>query len=95
MTDTTSGDDNADSGAGPDETVVAQAGPFQVDVVEGKRYFWCTCGRSSKQPFCDGSHVGTSFQSKAFVAETTGVVNLCGCKQTDDAPFCDGSHNLV
>ena len=78
-----------------DETVVAQKGPFPVELEEGKRYFWCTCGRSGKQPFCDGSHKDTSFQPKAFVAETSGTFNLCGCKDTDDGPFCDGSHNLL
>ncbi|MEL7542186.1 MAG: CDGSH iron-sulfur domain-containing protein [Pseudomonadota bacterium] len=78
-----------------DEAEVAQAGPYQVEVEEGKRYFWCTCGRSDTQPYCDGSHKGTSFQPEPFVATATETVNLCGCKQTDDAPFCDGSHNLV
>ena len=78
-----------------DEPVVAQTGPYPVEVEEGKRYFWCTCGRSEKQPFCDGSHKGTSFQPQAFVAEASGTVNLCGCKGTDDGPFCDGSHNLL
>jgi len=78
-----------------DEPVVAQTGPYQVELEEGKRYFWCTCGRSGKQPFCDGSHKGTSFQPTAFVAEASGMANLCGCKDTDDGPYCDGSHNLL
>ncbi len=78
-----------------DEPVVAQKGPYQIEVTEGRAYFWCTCGRSSKQPFCDGSHQGTSLQPMRWVAETSGTVNLCGCKDTDDAPFCDGSHNML
>ncbi|MGF1649215.1 MAG: CDGSH iron-sulfur domain-containing protein [Hyphomicrobiaceae bacterium] len=78
-----------------DEPISAQTGPYQVEVQEGKAYFFCTCGRSQKQPFCDGAHQSTSLQPLRFVAETTGTVNLCGCKQTDDAPFCDGSHNLL
>lgn len=78
-----------------DEAVVAQKGPYQVDLEQGKAYFYCTCGRSAKQPFCDGSHKPTSFQPLKFIAEQTGTFNLCGCKATDDSPFCDGSHNVI
>ena len=77
----------------PDEAVVAQKAPYQVTVEAGKSYFWCTCGRSAKQPFCDGSHKPTSFQPKQFVADKSGPVFLCGCKSTDNQPFCDGTHN--
>lgn len=78
-----------------DEAVIAQKGPYQVEVKEGSAYFWCTCGRSVKQPFCDGSHKGSLFAPLRFVAETTGTINLCGCKSTDDKPFCDGAHNML
>jgi CDGSH-type Zn-finger protein len=78
-----------------DDPVCAQLGPYQVDLEEGKAYFWCTCGRSGKQPFCDGAHKDTSFRPHRFVAESTGTVNLCGCKSTDDRPFCDGTHNML
>lgn len=78
-----------------DEPVVAQKGPYQVALEEGKAYFYCTCGRSQKQPMCDGSHKGTSFQPMRFVAEASGTFNVCGCKNTDDPPFCDGSHNVL
>lgn len=71
-----------------------QMSPYMVDVVEGKRYFWCSCGKSKKQPFCDGAHAGTSFQPITFVAERTGSLSLCGCKLTDDGPWCDGTHLL-
>jgi CDGSH-type Zn-finger protein len=77
------------------ERVVAQKGPYQIDVVEGKAYFWCRCGRSAKQPFCDGAHKGTGLEPMRFVASSTGTVNVCGCKSTDDEPFCDGSHNML
>ncbi|MGI9407105.1 MAG: CDGSH iron-sulfur domain-containing protein [Hyphomicrobiaceae bacterium] len=78
-----------------DEPIAAQLGPYQVELEEGKRYFWCKCGRSENQPFCDGKHKDTDIQPKAFVAESSGTFNLCGCKQTDDDPFCDGSHNIL
>ena len=78
-----------------DDPVCAQKGPYQVNLEAGKAYFWCTCGRSQKQPYCDGTHKGTSFAPLRFVAEATGTVNLCGCKGTDDKPFCDGNHNML
>jgi CDGSH-type Zn-finger protein len=77
------------------EAVIAQKGPYQVELKEGKAYFWCRCGRSQKQPFCDGSHQGSGLEPMRFVAESSGIFNICGCKETDDAPFCDGSHNLL
>lgn len=78
-----------------EEPIVAQRGPYQVDVVEGKKYFWCRCGRSRKQPFCDGSHKDTGLEPVAFTAAVSGMVNLCGCKSTDDQPYCDGTHNII
>ena len=68
--------------------------PIGVDVVEGKSYFWCTCGKSLKQPFCDGSHKGTDFSPLMFKAEQSKKVFFCTCKKTKDQPLCDGSHNL-
>lgn len=78
-----------------DEAVVAQTGPYQVELVAGKPYFYCRCGRSQKQPFCDGAHTGTSFQPLAFKVDHDGTFNICGCKTTDDEPWCDGSHNML
>jgi CDGSH-type Zn-finger protein len=78
-----------------EEPIVAQTGPYQVELTEGRAYLWCSCGRSARQPFCDGSHKGTGIEPVRFVSEVTGVVNLCGCKSTDDPPFCDGSHLLL
>lgn len=78
-----------------DEPKIAQKGPFQVELIAGKAYFWCSCGHSSKQPFCDGSHKNTTFQPMKFTAETSAIYNLCGCKASDDMPFCDGSHNML
>ena len=78
-----------------EEPIVAQPGPYQVELEEGKAYFYCRCGRSKKQPFCDGAHQGTGIDPLRFVAESSGTFNLCGCKDTDDEPFCDGSHNIL
>lgn len=75
--------------------VVAEARPQGVELKKGEEYYYCTCGRSANQPFCDGSHKGTSFTPKAFVAEEDGEAYLCQCKQTGNAPFCDGSHKKV
>ena len=75
-----------------DEAVVASKMPLSVEVAAGKTYYWCSCGRSKKQPFCDGAHKGTDFKPVAFTAERSEVVHLCGCKRTKDQPFCDGSH---
>ena len=68
--------------------------PIGIDVLEGKSYFWCTCGISSKQPFCDGSHKGTEFIPFKYLADQSKKVFFCSCKQTNDRPLCDGSHNI-
>lgn len=78
-----------------DEPVCAQKGPYQVTLEKGRPYAWCTCGRSQKQPFCDGAHKGSSFTPHRFTAEESATVNLCGCKATDGKPFCDGTHNML
>ena len=67
--------------------------PFAVDVEQGKTYYWCACGRSKSQPFCDGSHKDTEFSPVKFVADESKKVYFCGCKATQDQPLCDGSHN--
>jgi CDGSH iron-sulfur domain-containing protein 3 len=72
---------------------VAQASPIAVEVEEGKSYFWCTCGLSSKQPFCDGSHKDTEFTPMKYDALESGKKYFCACKQTSGQPLCDGSHN--
>jgi len=66
--------------------------PFAVDVEAGKAYFWCSCGKSSTQPFCDGSHKGSSFVPFKYDATESKKVFFCGCKATASQPLCDGSH---
>ncbi|MEL6240228.1 MAG: CDGSH iron-sulfur domain-containing protein [Pseudomonadota bacterium] len=73
--------------------VVAQKAPFPVEVEEGKTYFWCACGRSASQPFCDGSHKDTGIAPTKYTAEASKKLFFCGCKATDKAPLCDGAHN--
>ena len=75
------------------EPTNAQNGPYTVDVEKGKTYYWCSCGKSQTQPYCDGSHQGTEFQPVAFTAEKTETAYLCGCKKTANSPLCDGSHS--
>ena len=72
-----------------------QLSPYQVELEAGKSYAWCRCGRSKKQPFCDGSHAGTDIEPFMFTAERTEAALLCGCKDTGDPPYCDGSHMLL
>ena len=75
-----------------EEAVVAKKGPFGVVVEKGKTYWWCACGRSKNQPFCDGSHQGTGIEPLQFVEDKGGKRGLCCCKQTGSPPYCDGSH---
>ncbi|MEI6437280.1 MAG: CDGSH iron-sulfur domain-containing protein [Candidatus Omnitrophota bacterium] len=67
--------------------------PFATPVEAGKSYFWCACGRSKNQPFCDGSHAGTGLNPVKYDAKETKTVYFCGCKQTKTPPMCDGSHS--
>lgn len=77
------------------EPVIAQKSSYQVELEEGKTYYWCSCGRSKNQPFCDGSHEGTEFKPVAFTAEKTDTVGLCGCKHTANPPYCDETHRKL
>jgi CDGSH-type Zn-finger protein/mannose-6-phosphate isomerase-like protein (cupin superfamily) len=72
---------------------IAHRKGFYFELKAGERYFWCSCGRSKQQPFCDGSHAGTGFAPVAFKADRDEEVIFCGCKHTAGAPFCDGSHS--
>jgi glutamate synthase domain-containing protein 2 len=72
--------------------IVANNKPAKVELSKGDDYYFCMCGRSSNQPFCDGSHAGTDFKPKAFTAEDSGDAYLCQCKHSANLPFCDGTH---
>lgn len=77
------------------ERVVAAKSPIGVDVEAGKSYWWCRCGRSARQPFCDGSHKGTGIGPLKYDATQDGKVWFCCCKQTASEPLCDGSHKRL
>ncbi len=74
------------------EPKIAQRAPYRAEISAGKTYFWCRCGASSNQPFCDGSHKGSEFSPIQYVAAKTQVVYFCGCKHSANPPLCDGSH---
>ena len=74
---------------------IAQKGPYSVDVEAGKKYFWCACGKSASQPFCDGSHKDTTFTPVLYRADQARTLYFCGCKHTAGAPLCDGTHNKL
>ncbi len=78
-----------------EQPVIAQKSPYQVDVVAGKSYLWCACGRSKTQPFCDSSHKGTGLTPVLFKAAESTTVWFCGCKQTKGRPMCDGTHKSL
>jgi len=65
---------------------------YLMEVEVGKTYFWCSCGHSKNQPFCDGSHAGTGKAPVQFTATEKKDIFFCGCKKTASQPFCDGTH---
>jgi CDGSH-type Zn-finger protein len=77
------------------EPNIAQKAPYRVDVEAGKSYYWCACGRSKTQPFCDGSHKVTAMTPVRYDATVSGPVFFCGCKHSAHAPLCDGSHKKL
>jgi CDGSH iron-sulfur domain-containing protein 3 len=75
--------------------LIAQKAPFAVAVEAGKKYWWCVCGRSRSQPFCDGSHKGSEFRPIEFSPAESGAVWFCGCKHSAKRPLCDGTHKTL
>ena len=77
------------------EAKIVQKSPFPVDVESGKTYYYCTCGLSENQPFCNGSHKGTGFSPLKFEAKESKKVYFCGCKNSSNNGLCDGTHSSL
>ena len=75
------------------EPVIAQKAPYEEAVTKGKSYWWCACGQSKSQPYCDGSHKGTGISPVEYAAKRTKNVEFCGCKYSAKQPLCDGAHS--
>ncbi len=76
------------------DPIVTQTHPFVLELEPGT-YFWCSCGRSKDQPFCDGSHTGTDHKPLQFEVKEKQQMWLCGCRHSKTPPFCDGAHKLI
>ena len=77
------------------EPTVAGTAPIAIEVEAGKSYWWCSCGKSAKQPFCDGSHKGSDFAPVKYEATATGKAWFCACKRSAKGALCDGSHKKL
>jgi len=77
------------------DPVVADTKPAVLELEPGKSYWWCACGRSANQPFCDGSHAGTGHEPIEFTVDRKKNFALCRCKRTADSPWCDGTHSQL
>jgi CDGSH iron-sulfur domain-containing protein 3 len=77
------------------EARIASRMPYVVDVEKGKTYWWCACGRSATQPYCDGSHQVSGISPLQFTATRSEKIWLCGCKRSQRPPLCDGRHNRL
>jgi CDGSH-type Zn-finger protein len=91
----TAGPDGTPPDAGSSDArelpVCAQSGPYEVAVVAGQEYLWCSCGLSARQPWCDGSHRETGFSPIRFTAPISAMYMMCGCKRSENPPYCFGN----
>jgi CDGSH-type Zn-finger protein len=83
------------NGKSEKQPVISQKAPFPVAVEAGKSYWWCACGKSASQPFCDGSHKGSEFVPIEHKANESGTVYFCGCKHSAKGALCDGTHKKL
>ncbi|OGS90196.1 MAG: glutamate synthase [Gallionellales bacterium GWA2_60_18] len=77
------------------QPIIAQKSPYAVEVEAGKSYWYCACGKSAAQPFCDGSHQGSEFAPVEYLAAESGTVYFCGCRHSANGMTCDGSHQQL
>ena len=75
-----------------DKPIIVDNKPLEIELNSNQTYYWCSCGKSEKQPFCDGSHEGTHFTPTPFTPKKSEKVFVCQCKHTKTPPYCDGSH---
>lgn len=76
-------------------TEQSQKKPLKILLEKGKRYAVCSCGKTAKGPFCDGSHKGSEYKPNVIIAEEDKEVYLCGCFSSNNHPYCDGSHKRL
>jgi CDGSH-type Zn-finger protein len=77
------------------EPLIAGKRSFSIELKAGQTVYWCSCGRSGNQPFCDGSHAGSGFEPLAFTPDRDDKYYFCTCKRTAKPPFCDGTHKRL
>jgi CDGSH-type Zn-finger protein len=77
------------------EPTVGGTAPIAIDVQAGRSYFWCSCGKSKRQPFCDGAHKGSEFAPVEYKATESTKVWFCACKRSGKGVLCDGSHKAL
>ena len=78
-----------------EQPAIGGKAPIPVQVTADEEYWWCACGRSASQPFCDGSHKGSTFSPMKYTADKAGRVFFCTCKRTSKQPLCDGTHKTL
>jgi len=78
-----------------DQAIISDTKPIKVTLKKEEEYYYCSCGKSNKQPFCDGTHRGSSFKPLVFKAKESTSELLCACKQSNNAPYCDGTHSSL
>lgn len=76
--------------------IIRQKKSYKIELEAGKKYWWCSCGQTKTEPWCDGSHKGSGFKSVPFEVDETKIYSICACRHAaNNSPFCDGTHKLL